>query len=81
MVEMNTDNLMQVDEPTNLDPLIASRREEILDLAARRRARSLRLFGSFARGEAHAGSDVDVVEPDALHWYIRERVLQEAIPL
>ncbi len=98
-------------KPSNLDPFIASRREEILSLAARRRAKSLRLFGSFASGEAHAGSDVDflvelepgatlldlgalqmdlqdllgrkvgVVEPEALHWYIRERVLQEAIPL
>jgi len=25
--------------------------------------------------------DVDVVTPKALHWYIRERVLKEAVPL
>ena len=27
------------------------------------------------------GRKVDVVTDDALHWYIRERVIQEAIPL
>ena len=25
--------------------------------------------------------EVDVVTPDALHWYIRDRVLAEAVPL
>ncbi len=24
---------------------------------------------------------VDVAEPEGLHWYIRERVLQEAVPI
>ena len=27
------------------------------------------------------GRKVDIVTKDALHWYIRERVLKEAIPL
>jgi len=27
------------------------------------------------------GRRVDVVEPEGLHWYIRERVLEEAVPL
>jgi uncharacterized protein len=27
------------------------------------------------------GCKVDVVEPEGLHWYIRDRVLKEAIPL
>ena len=27
------------------------------------------------------GRKVDVVEANALHWYIRDRVLQEAVPL
>jgi uncharacterized protein len=27
------------------------------------------------------GRQVDVVEPGGLHWYIRDRVLQEAVPL
>lgn len=92
-------------------PLIQAKRKEILALAGERGVRSLRLFGSFARGEAQSGSDVDflvelapgrtlldlgalqmdlqdllgrkvdVVEPEGLHWYIRDRVLAEAIPL
>ena len=41
------------------DPLLQAKRQEILALAARHGARSLRIFGSFARGEAHAASDVD----------------------
>lgn len=31
--------------------------------------------------EALLGLPVDVVTEDALHWYIRERVLTEAVPL
>jgi predicted nucleotidyltransferase len=27
------------------------------------------------------GKSVDVVEPDGLHWYIRDRVLSEAAPV
>lgn len=27
------------------------------------------------------GRPVDVVEPQGLHWYIRDRVLREAVPL
>lgn len=27
------------------------------------------------------GCKVDLVEPEGLHWYIRDRVLQEAMPL
>jgi uncharacterized protein len=27
------------------------------------------------------GCKVDVVEPEGLHWYIRDKVLKEAIPL
>jgi predicted nucleotidyltransferase len=87
------------------------KREEILRIAARHGARNVRVFGSVARGEADAGSDVDVLvdmEPGrslldmggllmdlqellgrrvdvvserGLRERIRERVLQEAIPL
>jgi len=35
------------------------RRAEILEIAANHGARNVRLFGSVARGEAHAESDVD----------------------
>jgi len=71
----------------------------------------VRVFGSVARGEANAQSDVDflvnmnidsgllerialkqdlerlldrkvdIVTEKGLHWYIRERVIKEAIPL
>jgi predicted nucleotidyltransferase len=27
------------------------------------------------------GRPVDVVEPEGIHWYIRDRVLKEAVPL
>jgi hypothetical protein len=90
---------------------VLNHRHEILRLAARRGARNVRVFGSAARGEAGAESDVDilvdldadrslldlggllmdlqdllgrpvdVVTENALHWYIRDRVLQEAVPL
>ena len=39
--------------------LVRQRREEILAVARRRGAHNVRLFGSLARGEGHAGSDVD----------------------
>ena len=41
--------------------LLKSKREEILRIAARRGARNVRLFGSLARGEADAQSDVDIL--------------------
>ena len=94
-----------------IEELLKSKRPEILAIAARHGARNVRVFGSAARGEAGADSDldllvdvgpdrtpffpgglladledllgckVDVVTEDALHWYIRERVLKEAVPL
>jgi excisionase family DNA binding protein len=39
--------------------LVRQRREEILAAGRRRGAHNVRLFGSLARGDAHAGSDVD----------------------
>lgn len=44
-----------------LDTLRVERREEILRLAARRGARSLRVFGSVARNEANENSDLDLL--------------------
>ena len=91
--------------------LIREIREEILGLASRRGAFNVRLFGSIARGEERADSDVDflvdmesgrslldlggllmdlqellgrkvdVVTERGLHWYIRDRILNEALPL
>ncbi len=90
---------------------VREKREAILKIAARRGARNVRLFGSLARGEESADSDVDllvdmeegrslldlshllqdmeellgcrvhIVEPEALHWAIREQIIEEAVPL
>jgi predicted nucleotidyltransferase len=90
---------------------ILRRRDDILRIAAKHGAMNVRVFGSVARGDAGAdsdldllvdvgpnhspffpgglredlaellGRDVDIVTEDALHWYVRERVLREAIPL
>jgi predicted nucleotidyltransferase len=40
---------------------LVSRREAILSAARRRGASNVRVFGSVARGEADAGSDVDLL--------------------
>jgi len=42
-----------------LDERLKDKREEILRLCAAYGARNLRVFGSVARGQADAGSDVD----------------------
>ena len=42
-----------------LEHLLTAKREEILRLAAKRGARNVRVFGSVARGESDAKSDVD----------------------
>jgi hypothetical protein len=39
--------------------LVQAERERILEITARHGARHVRVFGSVARGEATAGSDVD----------------------
>ena len=87
---------------------LRKRRGEILRIGTAYGARNIRVFGSVARGDAGARSDVDflvdlapgrslldlggllmdlqdllgrkvdVVTESALHWFIRDRVLQEA---
>ena len=94
-----------------VEEFLKGKREEILRIAARHGARSVRVFGSVARGDARPSSDVDflveleegrslldfvglwqdleeslgrrvdLVEPEGLHWYIRDRVLREAVSL
>lgn len=49
-------------EPTLIDlERLRVRRREILDYAASHGARNVRVFGSTARGEADATSDVDLL--------------------
>ena len=94
-----------------LEHLLRSQREAILHTATRYGAFNVRVFGSVARGEARADSDidllvelepgrslldlggllmdlqallrckVDVVTENSLRPRVRERVLQEAVPL
>ena len=91
--------------------LLRDKRKEILALAAKHGARTVRVFGSAARSQAGQDSDidfliemeegrslldhvalwqdledllgreVDVVSEGGLHWYIRERILEDAVPL
>jgi len=44
-----------------LSELLESKRDEILQLAARHGASNVRVFGSVARGDFDAGSDVDLL--------------------
>lgn len=44
-----------------LHPLLQQHREAILRLACRHGVERVRVFGSFARGEARADSDVDLL--------------------
>ena len=94
-----------------LDDLRTTQRDQILICAGRRGAHNVRVFGSVARGENDAQSDidflvdlepgrsllelirlqreleallarkVDVVSSRGLRERVRERILQEAVPL
>jgi hypothetical protein len=44
-----------------LEDLLALKRGEILEIAARHGARNVRIFGSVARGEARPDSDLDML--------------------
>lgn len=44
-----------------MDPLIEKHRSQILALAEKNQLRDVRVFGSMARGDAHAESDVDLL--------------------
>lgn len=47
--------------PGPLRQLVASRREQVMAIAARHRASRVRLFGSAARGEDRPDSDIDLL--------------------
>lgn len=44
-----------------LNELLQEKREDILRIAAKRGAYNVRVFGSFARGEADSKSDIDIL--------------------
>lgn len=44
-----------------MDKLVADKRDEIMQIAARYGAYNVRVFGSMARGEADADSDIDLL--------------------
>jgi predicted nucleotidyltransferase len=47
--------------PPSVAAVLAEKREEILRLAARHGARSVRIFGSVARGDGAAARDLDLL--------------------
>jgi uncharacterized protein len=93
-----------------IEELLRTKREQILEICQKHGVLNLRVFGSLARGEGTEQSDVDflvvgpvhspwfpaglvadledllgipvdVVTPDSLHWFIKDKVLEEARPL
>jgi hypothetical protein len=44
-----------------IEDLVKTKREEIIEIAAKNGARNVRIFGSVARGEADKESDVDIL--------------------
>jgi predicted nucleotidyltransferase len=100
--------------PTGLgiSDLLQDQRDAIVEIANKHGAYNVRVFGSVARGEATADSDidllidydleritpwfpaglmldlekllhrkVDVVSEKSLHYFLRDRILQEAVTL
>ena len=50
-----------IDTTSALGSLLHEHRDQILEIAARHHARNVRVFGSVARGEATAASDIDLL--------------------
>jgi predicted nucleotidyltransferase len=48
-----------IDTTSALGSLLHEHRDQILEIAARHHARNVRVFGSVARGQATAASDID----------------------
>lgn len=61
------EELAAVRRARSLGRLLAERRGEVIEIAARRGARNIRVFGSVVRGEDSALSDIDLLvdlDPD-----------------
>ncbi len=55
-----------------IEQLLREKRDEIQRIAARHGARNVRVFGSVARGEAGADSDIDILvdaDPETSSWF------------
>ena len=50
------------------------RREQIIDLARQHRARRIAVFGSLARGDAHADSDIDFLVDFEADYKLRDQI-------
>ena len=62
--------------------LVRSNLPAVRELCSRYRVRRLHLFGSAARGEFRAGSDVDLLEPGPIrNPYLRETIEQTKLLL
>lgn len=49
-------------------------REQIIELARRHRAQRIAVFGSLARGEAHAESDIDFLVDFGADYKLRDHI-------
>ncbi|MFN8419017.1 MAG: nucleotidyltransferase family protein [Anaerolineae bacterium] len=54
--------------------LIGDQREQVLQLAARYKAYNVRVFGSVARGEARADSDIDFLVDFQPGYKLRDQI-------
>ena len=50
------------------------RRAQIIDLARRHRAHRIAVFGSLARGQAHAESDIDILVDFEADYKLRDHI-------
>ena len=50
------------------------RRAQIIDVARRHRAHRIAVFGSLARGEAHAESDIDILVDFEADYKLRDHI-------
>lgn len=53
--------MSNVDTASKLGALVVGHRDQIIGVAARHKARNVRVFGSVARGDAGEQSDVDLL--------------------
>ncbi len=62
------------DETINSLDDLRRMREQILELARRHRAQRIAVFGSLARGDAHANSDIDFLVDFEADYKLRDQI-------